>query len=70
MKIKIYFYFINKKEVSRRTSLCASTIRDLINRGKFPKSVQVTVGRVAWVSSEVDAWIAAKNRGEVDFSAA
>jgi prophage regulatory protein len=28
--------------------------------GKFPKRVNVTEGRVAWVEREIDSWIAAR----------
>jgi hypothetical protein len=29
-------------------------------RGVFPRPVRLTEGTVAWVSSEIDAWIKAK----------
>jgi prophage regulatory protein len=28
--------------------------------GRFPKRVQISHARVAWVESEIDAWIAAR----------
>ena len=50
---------IRIKAVIRLTSISKSYIYDLSNRGLFPKSVQLVPGgtSVAWVRSEVLAWI-------------
>jgi prophage regulatory protein len=32
----------------------------LSKRGDFPKPVNVGPGRIAWVASEIDAWLRAK----------
>ncbi|MDX2205757.1 MAG: AlpA family phage regulatory protein [Hyphomicrobiaceae bacterium] len=46
--------------VQRRTDLPRSTIYLLIDRGEFPRPVRLTPRRVAWVASEIDAFIASK----------
>jgi prophage regulatory protein len=35
-------------------------LRDLCAEGKFPKPVQLSEARIAWIEDEVDAWQAAK----------
>jgi prophage regulatory protein len=48
-------------EVVRRTGLSRSTIYARAGAGKFPRSVPLGSSRaVAWVASEVDAWIEAQ----------
>jgi prophage regulatory protein len=39
---------------------CFVHVRRLERAGQFPRRVQVGAGRVAWLESEVEAWIAAK----------
>lgn len=46
--------------VNDRTGLSKSSIYRLEKEGKFPKRVTITETRVAWVESEIDAWIAEK----------
>lgn len=53
MSIKL----IRIKEVMERTGLGRSTVYKYMNLGLFPKSVNLTSRAVAWVESEVDAWI-------------
>jgi len=48
---------IRLPEVKRRTGLSRSTIYDLMDRGVFPLSVQIGLRMVAWVETEIDAWI-------------
>ena len=36
--------------------LSAATIWRKVRNGSFPKPVQVSAGRVAWVKSEIEAW--------------
>ncbi|WP_258168447.1 AlpA family transcriptional regulator [Paraburkholderia sp. BL21I4N1] len=45
-----------------RVGLGASTVYRYLAAGKFPKPVEIGGGRVAWLESEIDAWIA--NRPE------
>ena len=57
---------LNIKDVSRYTGLSRSTIYELINEKSyrydpnFPKKVQLTRGRVAWVADEIAQWIRSK----------
>ncbi|PAU77649.1 AlpA family transcriptional regulator [Halomonas salipaludis] len=48
---------IRIKDVIERTGLGRSTVYKYMNLGLFPKSVNLTSRAVAWVESEVDAWI-------------
>ena len=47
------------RDVRRITSLSESTIRRLVKAGAFPvpKPIPGTLGRVAFVSSEIDEWV-------------
>lgn len=49
---------IDIREVVRLTSLSKFSVYRLIQRGRFPASVELTPGgrRVAWRTSEVSAW--------------
>lgn len=49
---------LKRKEVETKTSMAASTIYAEIAKGKFPKPVQLSPRRVAWLESEIDKWIA------------
>ena len=50
---------LDRKDVEERTSLSRSTIYSWIEAGKFPRPIRVGY-RVAWVSADVDRWIAQK----------
>jgi predicted DNA-binding transcriptional regulator AlpA len=39
------------------TGMCYTTIYTLEKAGKFPKRRQLSPGRVAWLRSEVAAWL-------------
>ena len=47
---------ISLKDVMTRTALSKSTIYQLIKDGLFPKSVNITTRRVAWLAHEIDSW--------------
>lgn len=51
--------FIRMKEVCRKTGLAKSSIYDRINAKTFPAPVRLGDRAVAFVESEVDAWMAA-----------
>jgi len=59
--------FIRLPEVIHLCGLSRSTIYDLISRETFPKQISLGVKNVAWLHSEVTAWmvarIAERNRG-------
>lgn len=50
--------FIKSKEVVTLTSLSRPTIWRLTRRKKFPRSYSLSPGRVGWLRSDIDAWIA------------
>lgn len=49
-------------EVTARTALSRGAIYAQMRKGTFPKNVSLTdVGRsVAWIESEIDAWVCAR----------
>ena len=49
---------IRRKEVQTKTGLGASSIYAMMKQGKFPKAVNISERRVAWIESDVDSWIA------------
>lgn len=49
---------IRRKEVQSKTGFGASSIYAEMAKGKFPKPIQISERRVAWLESEIDAWIA------------
>jgi len=51
---------IRLREVRMRVGLGASTVYRYLAAGKFPRPVEIGGGRVAWLESEIDAWIASR----------
>ena len=47
---------LSRAEVERVTSLTTSVLYREMAAGRFPRPVRVSLGRVAWVSSDVDLW--------------
>ncbi len=48
------------RTITARTGLSRSTIYDYVSRGLFPAQRQLGPRRVAWLASEVRAWIASR----------
>ena len=48
---------IRLREVMKITGFGRSQIYKLINLGEFPKQIQISPGSVAWLESELEAWI-------------
>lgn len=48
---------IRIKDVMDRTGLGRSTVYKYISLGQFPKPIKLSSRSVAWVESEIDAWI-------------
>ncbi len=44
-------------EVMKRTGFGRSQIYRLVNQGEFPKQIQISSGSVAWLESELEAWM-------------
>ena len=51
---------IRLPDVITRTGLGRSTVWNLVAAGRFPKQVKLSARSSAWVSSEVDHWVAAR----------
>ena len=49
---------LKRREVEEKTSMSCSAIYAAIAAGAFPKPCTVGARAVAWLESEVDAWIA------------
>ena len=58
-------------EVINKTKICRAKIYQLMELNEFPKSVKLGQRSVAWVESEVDAWIEKRiqERDENNFAA-
>lgn len=52
--------FLRLPELVSRTGLSKSTIYKMIREGAFPDSVPIYGQSVAWLSSEVSEWTAAR----------
>ena len=52
--------FINSREVAQRVGLSKTEIYRRISAGTFPQQVPLGTQRVAFVESEIEAWIAAR----------
>ena len=48
--------FMREKEVLAMTSFSRTTLWREIKRGRFPKSVVISAGRVGWRESAIEAW--------------
>lgn len=52
--------FLRRPEVERLTGLSRSHIYRLMAEGRFPAAIQITPRVVAWLATEVEAWMAAR----------
>lgn len=50
--------FMRRPEVQRVTSLSRSSLYRLIAAGDFPAPIRLSANSVAWLASEVHAWVA------------
>lgn len=48
---------VSSKEMRRLTSLPMTTVYELMKAGKFPKNIKISPKRVAWLESELHAYI-------------
>ncbi|MGR5254340.1 AlpA family phage regulatory protein [Vibrio astriarenae] len=56
--------FLKLQQVMDKTTLCRSSIYNLIKAGDFPKNVTVMGKRKAWLESEVEGWMQDKIENE------
>lgn len=52
-----------KHPIADYTGISVQTIFRLERRGQFPRRIQVSQGRVGWLKTEVDQWLANRPRG-------
>lgn len=52
-----YETLIRLPEVIKRTGISRASIYRLINKSKFPSPVKISANAIAFVESEVNAWI-------------
>ncbi len=55
--------FLKLQQVMDKTTLCRSSIYNLIKAGEFPKNVTVMGKQKAWLESEVEDWMMEKMEG-------
>ena len=48
---------IRRKEVQAKTGLGAWSIYAMMQQGTFPKAINISERRVAWIESDIDLWI-------------
>ena len=61
-------HFLRAREVQKITALSRTTIWRLERAGKFPRRRQISQNAVAWLASEVQAWV--DERAQLDNTAA
>ena len=49
--------YIRRKEVQAKPGLGASSIYAMMQQGTFPKAINISERRVAWIESDIDLWI-------------
>ena len=49
--------FLRAEEVTRITGIPRSTRYELIEQGKFPKPIKLSVRMVAWSAAEIAEWM-------------
>lgn len=52
--------FIRLDELMNKTGLGRSTIYRMVDKGEFPKPINLTSNKVAWLQSEVNDWMKKK----------
>ena len=57
--------FVDLRRVLEQTSLSRSTLYREVASGRFPKPHKLSPGRVGWLRSKVNAWIAARAAGRL-----
>jgi len=51
---------LRRKQVEKRTGLSRSTIYLRIQKGTFPRPINLGVRAVGWLENEIEAWLAAR----------
>lgn len=48
---------LTAKQVLAMIGIGRTTLYAMMREGEFPKPIQITKGRVAWIGSEVEKWV-------------
>jgi prophage regulatory protein len=54
---------LRKRAVCDRVQLSSTTIWRLQRAGRFPKSIRISAGAVAWREADIERWIAERAAG-------
>jgi prophage regulatory protein len=52
--------FLSMRQVLERVNLCRTTLYERMEAGTFPQSVPLGPKRIAFVESQIDAWMQAR----------
>jgi prophage regulatory protein len=58
--MSVQLTLLRQREVTKRCGLPRASLYAQISKGQFPKPIPLTQRSVAWLSTEVDAWIEAR----------
>ncbi len=59
-------YFLSLEKVLKRVPFSKGTLYRMMKNQEFPQQRNISSGRVAWVESEVNAWIESIQKGVID----
>lgn len=62
--------FLTKPETLARVRLSSSTVDRLEARGLFPARIKLSVRKIGWKVTDIEAWEANRPTSSVDLSAA
>ena len=48
------------KQVIKKTTLCNTSIREMIKEGNFPPPFKIAPRRIVWNAEEIESWIEEK----------
>lgn len=60
---------MKRKDVVQFTGMCYTTVYNLEKQGLFPSRKQLSPGRVAWLTSDIRAWLESRLNAESVFKA-
>jgi prophage regulatory protein len=58
--VKVKMRILGEKELLRKVPVSRMTLWNWEKSGTFPKRLKLSSGRVGWIESEVDKWLAEK----------
>jgi len=58
--VEVSSRFVSIPDFCKRSTLCRQTVYNMIDRGEIARPVKITLNRVAFPATVVDAWFASK----------